>query len=112
LELFIVTQEKEAREYFITIPILKRLNKLMNKNVKDNLYFLQRLIITLLNTNLFYIFIIITTILYSYYINMNIGAFILGIIITLFCLRNNYISILINILITISIIIILHYYIL
>jgi len=84
----------------------------MNQNFKDNLYFLQRIIITLLNNNLFYIFLFISILLLSYYINMNIGAFILGIIITLFCFRNNYIYILINIFITISIIIILHYYIL
>jgi len=84
----------------------------MNQNFKNNIYFVQRLIFTLLNNSLLYIVFIIITILYSYYVNMNIGAFILGVIITLFCLKHNYISILINIFITISIIIILHYYIL
>jgi len=84
----------------------------MNQNFKNNIYFLQKLIITLLNNNLFYLFIIIITIIYSYYVNINIGSFILGVFITLFCFRNNYTSILINILIIIYIIIILHYYIL
>ncbi len=77
-----------------------------------DLLLLLKIIITLFNNNLFYIFCTIITILYLIYINMAIGAFILGVIFTLFFMKNNMISILIYILITIFLYLFLEYYIL
>jgi len=61
----------------------------MNKNFRDFI-FLQKIIIALLNNNLFFIFLIFITILYSYYIDLKIGAFIFVAIFILYCFINQY----------------------